>query len=238
MAERIRLVSLISGGGSTMEAIARACDTGVIPNTNLVAVIANHPSAGGLEKAQRMGIPTRVIDPRNHTLPNGKRDQIGFGEALCSAFVDLGTTIVTQNGWLVRTPPNAIWRNHLNQHPAPTEFGGKGMFGRAPHEAVLIFHDLARTEDPMTQVIAQHVAPEYDEGDVVGYEEVPVMPGETAEELQAWALSAEHRVQKEALRDFAHGELVVVKRTLFVRPDQRELVDRAKELAITRYPKG
>jgi len=52
---RERLVTLISGGGTTMEQIIKACQSGEIP-MDVAGVISSSPKAGGLEKARRLGI--------------------------------------------------------------------------------------------------------------------------------------------------------------------------------------
>ena len=79
-----RLASLISGGGTTMQEIVKACQSGEIP-MDVACIVSSTPTAGGLEKARKLGIPEAdilIIDPANFKKEDGKRDQVGFGEAI------------------------------------------------------------------------------------------------------------------------------------------------------------
>ena len=61
MDKKIRIGALISGGGSNLQAIMDACETGQI-NGKIVFVGSDNPAAGGLEKGDNKGIPTFVVD--------------------------------------------------------------------------------------------------------------------------------------------------------------------------------
>jgi phosphoribosylglycinamide formyltransferase 1 len=234
-----RLGSLISGGGTTMQEIIRASQSGDIPGLEVACVIASRPDAGGIDKARRLGIPERdiiVIDSRAF-----RADRAAFGERIISVLADRGVTVVTQNGWLPLTPESVIRAyegNIFNQHPGPPEaFGGKGMMGRAVHAAVLEFQRLTgRIFD--TWVVGHRVAAGLDEGAVVKRAKVAVEPGDTAESLQARALPAEHRVQVELLRDFVRGELQALAPETLVFPGEEPLLEEAKRIARERFPRG
>lgn len=75
-----RLASLISGGGTTMEQIVKACQSGEVP-MEIACIISSSPNAGGIEKAQRLGIPDKdiiVIDPNDFRGVDHKVDQGGI----------------------------------------------------------------------------------------------------------------------------------------------------------------
>jgi phosphoribosylglycinamide formyltransferase-1 len=205
-----RVASLISGGGTTMCELAKACFSGQV-RAEFACVIASTAKAGGLEKARRLGLSpddVLVVDPESFKSPGGKIDRAAFGEALLRELKKREIQIVLQNGWLPLTPLNVIAAfpgKIFNQHPGPVpEFGGKGMFGRRVHAAVLLYRRMTKTE-PWTEVIAQRVAEKFDEGTVLKREQVPILPGDTVDDLQQRALPVEHRLQIELLSDVIAG---------------------------------
>ena len=149
---------------------------------------------------------------------------------------------VGQYGWLPMTPENVIAafpRALTNQHPAPPEFGGKGMHGKAPHCARLrFFHEVGR--DPWTEAICQWVAPgAYDTGAVVYRLTVPLFADDDTNTLQARVLPVEHVVQIQALELFAAGRACVLPpRPSLVRADEQGLLERSKQYARKFYPNG
>jgi len=147
-----------------------------------------------------------------------------------------------QYGWLPKMP--AVVANTfrgINQHPAPVpHFGGKGMYSRAPHQAVINFARI--TERSVTTVAtAQLVAVEYDLGGILAEVPLEFNPNWDAEELQARLLPLEWQCQVTALlRIAAHdGEVPPTIRSHFqLQPGEEEILETAKEAAITAYPKG
>ena len=78
---RERLASFISGGGPTTQEIVRATQTGEVP-MDIDCIISSSPTAGGIEKARKLGIPDRdiiVVDPNVFRGDDKKVDQEGFG---------------------------------------------------------------------------------------------------------------------------------------------------------------
>lgn len=256
-----RLVSLISGGGTTMQEIARAIESGEIPGMQMAGVIASKAEAGGIEKAQKLGIPVTVVDPRDFRIEGlRKTNREAFGKRILEVLDDAGATIVTQNGWLPRTPENVTERfsgvqtlrtasligaevethcpSIFNQHPGPPNYFGKqGMFGKAVHCAVLEFQRLVgRRFD--TYVVGQYADAEVDGGSIVRKGTVEVKSGDTVDDLQQRALPIEHRVQIEMLQAFTRGTLRRLPHELLVHHDELELLEQAKAIARERYPNG
>ena len=90
----------------------------------------------------------------------------------------------------------------LNVHPALLpKFGGKGMYGRRVHEAVLA------AGESVTGATVHVVDAEYDLGPVVAQREVPVLPDDTVESLSARVLEREHELLVQTLRKVATGEI-------------------------------
>lgn len=241
-----RLGILISGGGTTMAEIIKACQSEEIPKTNVACVISSKSDAGGIEKARKLSIPDKdiiVINPSDYKDEQGKINQDAFGEAIIKELKERDVSIVTQNGWMPKTPENVINTFHdaiFNQHPGPVpEFGGKDMYGRRVHAAVLYFNRETNKEYPHTEVIGQKVDKEFDQGVVIKSARVEILKNDTVEDLQQRALPIEHRVQIEMLKDIVTGNVHKVKRTeIIVLPEQKSILEQAKHVAVLLYPKG
>lgn len=79
----MRLAVLISGAGSNMVAIARACAAGHIP-AQIVVVVADRPDAGGIARARELGLPVAVVDRSRYRRHghDGRLDRAAFEAAL------------------------------------------------------------------------------------------------------------------------------------------------------------
>ncbi len=239
-----RLASLISGGGTTMEQIIKACQSGEIP-MDVACVIASKPDAGGIEKARRLGIPEKdiiVIDPNKFRGADKKIDQEGFGSAILKELRQRGVTVVTQNGWLPLTPEHVIDEfqdTMFNQHPGPVpEFGGIGMYGRRVHTTRLLFVRETK-RDFWTEAIAQRVDKKYDQGAVVKSTRVDILPDDTVDDLQQRVLPVEHKTQIELLKDVARGTVKeLARKETLIRPGEEHVLFLAKRTARLLYPHG
>ncbi len=238
---RERLGSLISGGGTTMQEIVKASQSRELP-LDIAVVISSKEDAGGREKARNLGIPEVFIDRERFRGDNGRIDQYRFGQELLRVLREHGATMVSQNGWLPMTPDNVIERYRdaiFNQHPGPVpEFGGKGMYGKRVHAAVIMFRRLTKGE-MWSEVIGQRVSPSaYDGGVVLKSERIPIEKDDEVNDLQQRALPHEHKVQIEMLKDAATGRLVEVKRDTIIQPGQEAILSQSKKIAQLLYPHG
>ena len=231
--------SLISGGGTTMQALGLACQDGgqLYGRAKLALVVSNSTTAGGMAKANALGIPVELINPANFPTPEE------FGAAIIVACRMHGVQLICQNGWLPLTPINVIAayaRMIINQHPAPVpEFGGRGMYGKRPHCARLEFYRRVQ-RDPWTEAIAQWVAPTFDDGSVLHKIAVPILPEDDTDSLQRRVLPIEHQVQIQVLEMFC-ADCVREEwppPASLVRLVERPILDECKRLARQRYPNG
>jgi phosphoribosylglycinamide formyltransferase 1 len=237
--------SLITGGGTTMASMIKAVQSGEIPDTEISCIIASTPEAGGIQKARDLNIPEEkivVVDARDSFIPGTRKiDRDHYGERLMRVLLRHDTTVITQNGWLPRTPKlvTDTYRDHIfNQHPGPPEyFGGKGMKGKAVHAAVLEFQRLAgRVFD--TSVVAHHVTDITDGGRVVKRRKIPVNKDDTVDTLQARALPEEHLSQIELLQDVVRGHVRALPPEVLIFPDEEAFLAEAMRIAIEKYPNG
>lgn len=239
-----RLVSLISGGGTTMEQIVRAVRRKEIRGLEIGGVIASTRNAGGLAKARNLLIPdecVRVVSRSPYRRADESFDEEGYAQELHDALAEMGATVVTQNGWLPQTPASVIAQypgRIFNQHPGhPVEFGGEGMYGRRVHAALLEFQRRVKRVFP-AYVVAQHVDERIDAGSVVQCAAVPVREDDTVESLQQRALPFEHDVQITLLQALTEGRLREIELPTFVHAQELSHLMEAKRVAIEAYPKG
>ncbi len=239
----MRIALFISGGGTTMEAIIKACQNSTIPNTIPALIIASKSEAGGIQKAKALGITEENIIVMS---PKSFLNSEAFGEALIDECKKRQVDFIGQYGWLVKTPDN-VCRSYkgmmVNQHPGPLDngrpdFGGRGMYGIRVHQARLEF--VKRTNrDFWTEATTHRVTPIFDEGKIVKRKQVPIFQNDTAETLQARVLPVEHEVQIEALQDFANNRVTeFVRDTILVLPSEEDILEECKKEAIIKYPNG
>jgi len=182
----LRAAVFASGSGSNFQALLDAEAVGGNRHPwRTVLLVSDRPEIGALERAHKAQVQTRVV-------PVAKRDPLEVADDTVAVLDEMDVEVVFLAGYLRLIPPAVVARyprRILNVHPALLPaFGGKGMWGRHVHEAVL--SSGARVSGPTV-----HFADErYDEGSIVAQWPVPVRIGDTPESLAARVLSAEHRL--------------------------------------------
>jgi len=194
----VRLAVLASHEGTTLQAILDACAAGTIP-CRVVAVVSNNRESGALERARRAGVSAHHLSSRTHPDP-GELDA-----AMCQVLVDRDAELVVLAGYMKRVGPQTLGRFEgrvLNTHPALLpKFGGTGMYGLHVHRAVLAAGEAV--SGPSIHVVTA----EYDAGPVIAQSQVPVLPGDTPEELAQRVQERERALLVETLGDIARGRL-------------------------------
>jgi len=191
MTSRVRTAVLISGRGSNLKALIDACAAPDFP-AEIVLVISNVESAGGLQFARTAGIPTKVIPHK----PFPTRE--AFDAEIDAALRGADVALVCEAGfmrihstWFVKRWENRI----LNIHPSLLPL----FKGTRVHEQVLA----AGAKESGATV--HFIVAELDSGPIVAQRKVPVLDGETVETLSARVLEAEHKLYPEALRTVAEA---------------------------------
>ena len=194
----MRLAVFASGGGTNFQAILDAVENGTLPLT-VALCLSNTPKAGALARAERHDVPTAVLDPRDF------ETETPYAEALMQVLGEHEVNFIALAGYLRKIPAavvSAFRGRMVNIHPALLPaFGGKGLYGRRVHEAVLAYGVR------WTGATVHLVDEEYDTGPIVLQEPAPVMPGDTPDSLAARVLRVEHRLYPQALRLFAEGRV-------------------------------
>ncbi|MEX0979135.1 MAG: phosphoribosylglycinamide formyltransferase [Pirellulales bacterium] len=202
----LRIVVLISGGGTTLNNLLEKKAAGQL-DVEIPLVVSSNAKAGGLEIAKKAGIATSVITPKSQPTPEA------YSEAFFSACRDVGAQYVVMGGFLTHVLIPADFENRvLNIHPALIPaFCGKGFFGHRVHEAVLEYG--AR----VSGCTVHFVDNQYDHGPVILQKIVPVMDDDTPEKLAARVFAAECEAYPEALRLLSTGRVTVAGRRVRVR---------------------
>ncbi|MGB8624299.1 MAG: phosphoribosylglycinamide formyltransferase [Paracoccaceae bacterium] len=187
-----RVAILISGGGSNMIALAESM-VGDHP-ARPVLVLSNDPGAGGLKRAEALGIPTASVDHRVF----GK-DRAAFEAALQDELEKARPDILCLAGFMRILTPEFIERwagRMLNIHPSLLpKYRGLHTHARA-----------LEAGDSEHGCTVHEVTAELDGGPILGKARVPVLPGDTPETLAARVLPMEHRLYPAVLRRFASGD--------------------------------
>lgn len=188
-----RLVILISGRGSNMEAILRTAAAEQWP-AQIAAVISNKADAAGLSTAAEAGIPALAVEHRQYP------DRDSFDEALAEAIDRYAPDLVVLAGFMRILTPGFVQRYHgrlLNIHPSLLpSFPGLATHRQAL-DAGVKFHGAT----------VHFVTPELDHGPIVEQAVVPVLDGDTESSLAARVLAHEHVIYPRAVRDFVEGRM-------------------------------
>jgi len=189
----LRVVVLVSGNGSNLQAILDAAASGELP-VQVAAVISNRPKAFALERARRVGVDTHVVDHRAYT------ERSAFDRALQQAIDRYDPQLVVLAGFMRIFTAELVRHYHgrmLNIHPS-----------LLPALRGLDTHARALEQGAQRHGASVHfVTDELDGGPVVVQAEVPVRPDDTPERLGARVLEQEHRLYPLAIRWFAEGRL-------------------------------
>jgi phosphoribosylglycinamide formyltransferase 1 len=172
----LRVVVLVSGGGTNLQAIIDAVKDGTITNTELVAVISNNANAYALTRAKENGIEALCISPKDYA------DRADFHKALLEKINELKVDLIVLAGYLVKIPEEMVHQySHriINIHPSLIpSFCGVGYYGLHVHEAVL------EKGVKVTGATVHYVDEGMDTGEIIAQKPVMVEEGDTPEILQ------------------------------------------------------
>lgn len=190
-----RIVILISGRGSNMEAIVRACAAEGWPAT-IAAVLSNRPEAAGLAWAAGQGIATAALDHRQYA------DRAAFDAALAAEIDRHAPDLVVLAGFMRILTPAFVQRYDgrlLNIHPSLLP----AFAGLHTHERAL------QAGCKVAGSTVHFVTAELDHGPIVLQAAVPVRAGDTADTLAARVLRGEHIIYPRAVRWFVEGRVAL-----------------------------
>ena len=199
----LKMAVLVSGGGTNLQAIIDAIDSGKITNAEISVVISNNANAYALERAKHHGIESLCVSPKNFEA----REE--FNQKLLETIQSYGVDLVVLAGCLVVIPeimvkayPNKI----INIHPALIpSFCGTGYYGLKVHEGVL------KRGVKVTGATVHFVDEGTDTGPIILQKAVEVRQDDTPEILQRRVMEeAEWQIMPEAINLIANNKVQVI----------------------------
>lgn len=174
-----------------MQAVIDACMDGRLPRMQIAQVISSREDAYALQRAANHGIPSSVIAKKNYP------SQEDFSKAIVERLKAGDTDIVLLAGYMSVLDSEVIkhYRGRIvNIHPSLIpKYCGKGFYGIHVHKAVIAGGE--RESGATVHYVDEGV----DTGPVILQERVPVLEGDTAEQLAARVLITEHKILVEAM---------------------------------------
>ncbi|RGU90832.1 phosphoribosylglycinamide formyltransferase [Clostridium sp. AF15-17LB] len=206
----LNVVVLVSGGGTNLQALIDAVDSGAVANTKLAGVISNNRNAYALQRAADNGIPGICISPKDFAT----RDE--FNVKFLDAVDTLSPDLIVLAGFLVVIPPAMIekYRNRIiNIHPSLIpSFCGTGYYGLKVHEAAL------KRGVKVAGATVHFVDEGTDTGPIILQKAVEVVQGDTPEVLQRRVMEqAEWKILPQAVGLIAAGKVEVEDGRVFIR---------------------
>ena len=199
----LRVVVLVSGGGTNLQAIMDAVDNGTITNTEIVGVISNNKNAYALERAAKHGVANMCVSPKDFA------SRAEFNEGLLKAVDEMQADLIVLAGFLVVIPEQMIekYRNRIiNVHPSLIpSFCGTGFYGLKVHEAAL------EKGVKVVGATVHFVDEGTDTGAIILQKAVAVEKGDTPEILQRRVMEqAEWLILPQAIDLIANDKLEMI----------------------------
>ena len=174
----VQLALFASGSGTNAQKIMERFQNH--PHIRVALVVASKSTAGVLERAETFGVPSLVLD----------RERFLRGDSYIPFLKEKGIDFIVLAGFLWKVPAAlvAAWPHRMiNIHPALLpKYGGKGMYGRFVHEAVIA------AGDRESGITIHYVDDHYDHGATIFQAACPVTPNDTPDSLAEKIHQLEH----------------------------------------------
>ncbi len=211
----VKTVVLVSGGGTNLQAILDSLADGRIKNCEIAAVVSSSPDAYALTRAEKAGVPTRVVDVREYP------DRQKYTDAIERVCREAGAELIVLAGFLYVLSPSfsETYKNRvINIHPALIpSFCGNGAYGLRVHKKALAYGV------KVSGATSHFVVAEADAGPIILQKAVKVEEDDTPEALQRRIMEqAEWKILPESISLFCQGRLVVEGRRVRILPEVNE----------------
>lgn len=198
----LRIAVLVSGGGTNLQALIDAKNSGGIENGELVLVLSSKADVGALERAWKNSIATETVARKNY------KDIDDFSQAMLEVLERYSIDLVVLAGFLSITSDSFVkaYRNRIiNVHPALIpSFSGQGFYGMHVHRAAL------ERGVKLTGATVHFVNEQCDGGPIILQKAVEVLEGDSPESLQKRVMEqAEWELLPKAVSLFCDGRLTV-----------------------------
>jgi phosphoribosylglycinamide formyltransferase-1 len=192
----MRIAALASHGGSILQAVIDAIETGTL-DAELVLIASNNSNAHALQRAGQHNIPTIHLSSQTHPNPEA------LDAAMAEAFTSAQAQWLLLAGYMKKLGPTTLTAFHrriLNTHPSLLpKYGGKGYYGIRVHEAVLA------AGERETGATVHLVEDDYDTGPIVSQVRVRVKAQDIVEALQERVKAAERKLIVTTLAQLAES---------------------------------
>lgn len=188
-----RIVVLISGSGTNLQALLDACASGRMA-ARISAVISNRPNVKGLDRARKAGVPALTLDHTRYP------DREAFDRALAELIDEYRPDLIALAGFMRILTTDFVRRYQgkmLNIHPSLLP----KYTGLNTHQRAL------EAGDTEAGVTVHFVTPELDGGPAIAQVAVPISAQDDVEILSSKVLKQEHRLYPEVVRWFVDGRL-------------------------------
>ena len=170
-----RIGILASYNGSGFLTIQKAIKENIL-DAQIIVVVSNNSTSNALKSAEDLNIPNFIINDKK--FPNENID-----EKIAKLFTEFKCDYIFCSGYMKMIGENLIStfpKNIVNTHPAllPSIYGGKGMYGRFVHEAII------KNKETKSGVTIHFVNEKYDDGEIILTKELDINSGETVETLE------------------------------------------------------
>ena len=173
---KTKIAVMVSGGGTNLQALLDAQESGVLTAGEIVVVIASNPKAYAITRAEKAGVPAVVCSRKE------LGSQAAFEEAITRTLKKHGAELIILAGFMsiLSADFTRQWpRRILNVHPSLIpSFCGKGFYGLKVHEAALDYGV------KVTGATVHFVNEVPDGGEILLQKAVEILPGDTPEILQ------------------------------------------------------
>ncbi len=173
---KTKIAVMVSGGGTNLQALLDAQESGVLTAGEIVVVIASNPKAYAITRAEKAGVPAVVCSRKE------LGSQEAFEEAITRTLKKHGAELIILAGFMsiLSADFTRQWpRRILNVHPSLIpSFCGKGFYGLKVHEAALDYGV------KVTGATVHFVNEVPDGGEILLQKAVEILPGDTPEILQ------------------------------------------------------
>lgn len=182
-----RIALFISGRGSNMEAILKACRTGILHDiAEPVLVFSNRADAKGLAVAQAMGVETQVIESKGLKRPAFDAKVLDLLQVYQPNFIVLAGYMRILSPLLVQAYPQRI----INIHPADT----------TQHQGLHGYEWAFDNKLASTKITVHYVDEGLDTGNIIAQKTVDLSHTNTLEEVEQRGLTAEHEFYSSVLK--------------------------------------
>ena len=198
----LNIAVLVSGGGTNLQALIDAQNSGKITGGRIALVVSSNPSAYALERAKKASIPAEVLRRKEF------KTQQDYDNALLGLLKSYEISLVVLAGFLTIISENVVshFPNRImNIHPSLIpSFCGEGFYGLRVHEEVL------RRGVKVTGATVHFVNEVCDGGPIILQKAVSVMQGDTPQTLQRRVMEqAEWELLPRAVSLYCEGRLTV-----------------------------